>query len=181
MSTSHQAVESRMAASVFTAVLVLVGALVAGCGSSSNGVDSNAGAHRLAGIKYAHCMRAHGVDVLDPDQNGNIQINAPNTPKAIVDRANQACRKLRTAAVGTGMTAAQHARAVKQMTDYARCMRAHHVPMAGVVLTARVTSVDPLPASGESGGEYPVHFALEGSDSALRAGMSAEVTITLGR
>jgi hypothetical protein len=106
----------------------LIAGVAAGCGSTTS--RSAASAHRLAGIAYARCMRSHGVNVLDPDQNGNIQVNAPDTPKAVVDRANEACRKLRAAALGAGMNAAQHAQALKQMTDFARCMRAHHVPMA---------------------------------------------------
>jgi hypothetical protein len=91
---------------------------------------ASAGAHRLAAIKYAHCMRSHGVNVLDPDQNGNIRVVAPNTPKAAVDRANQACRKLRVAALGPGMTPAEHAQALEQFTSFAHCMRAHRIPMA---------------------------------------------------
>jgi hypothetical protein len=132
---------SRAALLSCACALALIASVAAGCGSTksrsatprvamSAGSASNASAHRLAGIKYAHCMRAHGVDVVDPDQNGNIQVDAPNTPKVVVDRANQACQKLRIAALGVGMTAAQHAQALKQMTNFARCMRAHHIPMA---------------------------------------------------
>jgi hypothetical protein len=132
-------------------VLALVGSVAAGCGSSTNPASqqvtsqqstspasssastagTSADKHRLAGIKYAQCMRAHGVNVLDPDQNGNIKIDAPDTPQAVVDRANQACQKLHAAfAAGAGMTPAQQAQAVKEITNYARCMRAHQVPMA---------------------------------------------------
>jgi len=124
----------------------LIASVAAGCGSTTSnsatppvasaasvasaGATSADSAHRLAGIRYARCMRSHGVDVLDPDQNGNIQVNAPNSPRAVVDRANQACQKLRTAALGAGMSPVQHTQALKQMTNFARCMRARHIPMA---------------------------------------------------
>jgi hypothetical protein len=75
-------------------------------------------------------MRNHGVNVLDPDQNGNIQIAAPDTPKAVIDRAQNACRRLRSAAVGPGLNAKQHAQALAQFTKFTHCMRDHQIPMA---------------------------------------------------
>jgi hypothetical protein len=75
-------------------------------------------------------MRSHGVNVLDPDQNGNIQIAAPDTPKAVIDRGQKACQRLRSAAVGPGLNAKQHAQALAQFTKFTHCMRAHQIPMA---------------------------------------------------
>jgi hypothetical protein len=120
-----------LSAAISAGVLVLLAGIAAGCASSAGlpatatGVDG----HRLAAIKYASCMRAHGVTVLDPDRNGNIRIDAPDVPKAAVDRADHACQRLR-AALGPGLSPAQHAQALMAMTEYARCMRVHHVPMA---------------------------------------------------
>jgi hypothetical protein len=125
--------------------LALSAAVAAGCGSaassapgpnasSSGGAPPSRGTgaddHRLAAIKYARCMRGHGVNVLDPDQNGNIQIAAPDTPKAVIDRAQNACRQLRSAAVGPGLNAKQHAQALAQFTKFTHCMRGHQIPMA---------------------------------------------------
>jgi hypothetical protein len=93
--------------------------------------NASAANHRLAAIKYAQCMRSHGVNVLDPDQNGNVNVDAPDAPKAVIDRADQACEKQHAAmAASEGMTPAQQAEAVKKVTNYARCMCAHNVPMA---------------------------------------------------
>lgn len=123
------------------AAAALLCVTAAGCGSSSHAASSKpasgesstgsaADTHRVAAIKYAHCMRSHGVNVLDPDQNGNIQIAAPNTPKPVIDRAQKACQALRSASLGAGMNAQQHAQALAQFTRFTRCMRAHQIPMA---------------------------------------------------
>lgn len=118
--------------------LALLAVVAAGCGASSKAASSTTTAtHSLAAIKYARCMRSHGVNVLDPDQNGNIQIAAPDTPKAVVNRAQQACQKLRTAALGVGLNAKQHARALAQFTKFTHCMRAHQIPMADPITGPR--------------------------------------------
>jgi hypothetical protein len=138
---------SRAQALAVCAAAALLGLTAAGCGASSraasskpasgpaaassgSGTGSAADTHRVAAIKYARCMRSHGVNVLDPDQNGNIQIAAPNTPKPVINRAQKACQALRSASLGPGMNAQQHAQALAQFTRFTRCMRAHQIPMA---------------------------------------------------
>jgi hypothetical protein len=140
---------TRTQALAICAAAALLGVIAAGCGASKPAASSKsasgriaAGApsgsatgspadtHRVAAIKYARCMRSHGVNVLDPDQNGNIQIAAPNTPKPVINRAQKACQALRSASLGPGMNAQQHAQALAQFTRFTRCMRAHQIPMA---------------------------------------------------
>jgi len=72
---------------------------------------AQATARHLGLLHYAQCMRAHGIPMLDPDQNGNLNLgNVPGiagvgryTP--LFRRADHSCRSLLPAGVrdnGTG-------------------------------------------------------------------------------
>jgi hypothetical protein len=89
-------------------------------------------------------MRRNGVpNFPDPNSQGNLVI----TPDDAVDpsspgyeRARSDCKKLGPEGAGaSGMTPAQHARALVAMTRYVDCMRKHDIPM-------------PDPFSGPDGG-----------------------------
>jgi hypothetical protein len=63
------------------ALVALVASLLltAGCGVANPFSPSNASAKSDAeqlALKFAQCMRAHGVDVSDPDTNGGVRITA---------------------------------------------------------------------------------------------------------
>jgi hypothetical protein len=109
------------------AFLGSVALTVAACGSagSSAGTTSSAG---NAGLKFAQCMRSHGVpNFPDPGANGGgfqggagINLQAP-----AFAGAQQACQKiLGPNTPRTPPTAAQNAAALK----FAQCMRRHGVP-----------------------------------------------------
>ena len=50
---------------------------------------------RDAALKFARCMRAHGIDVPDPSPgHGGIIVRAPRGSKVKLDAAQKACQKL---------------------------------------------------------------------------------------
>jgi hypothetical protein len=45
-------------------------------------------------VKFAQCMREHGIDMKDPDPDGTIQIPAGKTDPETVNKAREACKAL---------------------------------------------------------------------------------------
>lgn len=102
-----------------------------------------------AALKFAQCMRAHGVDMPDPTFNGSggvaIRIQGGATPQK-VQKAQEACKQYMPRLGGNGpgkLDAAAQDRALK----FAQCMRDHGVDMpdpdfsgGGVQLRARAGS-----------------------------------------
>ncbi len=101
--------------------------LLAGCGSSSKSAASASNDHAL-GVKFATCMRDHGVPSFpDPETSAAIQIplSLAKNPSPAYKSAMQACHYLmRAGASPPVVSARQKAAAVK----LAQCMRKHGVP-----------------------------------------------------
>lgn len=137
---------------VIAAPIALGVLLSAGCGghSTNNGIASvsgdkkqetaspspSASADRMqAALDFARCMRAHGVDMPDPDPNGGVKIQVPGgTDKTKVSAAQQACKQyLPNGGVPPTLSPEQ----VEQARTFAKCMREHGVNVP-----------DPDPATG---------------------------------
>jgi hypothetical protein len=127
-------------------VLVTLGCAMAlaacGSGKSNNGSNANAG----SGIKFADCMRTHGVpNFPDPSGGGGgIQITAgsgikPQSPA--FQSAQNACAKLLPGG-GPGRGQAPEARKVA-MVKLAECMRKH-----GLATFPDPTATPPSPGPG---------------------------------
>jgi hypothetical protein len=106
---------------------------VAGAGSSTTAAKpASSGSTRASALAYSKCMRAHGVsDFPDPNSNGQIQLSAtkgsdltPDSPQ--FQRAQQACKPLEQA---MAPSAAQQRKDFAQALRFAKCMRAHGVPL----------------------------------------------------
>ncbi|HZO77423.1 MAG TPA: hypothetical protein VFB39_05215 [Solirubrobacteraceae bacterium] len=95
----------------------------AGCGSSATPHRPSAD----AGLKFADCMRSHGVSNFpDPSHGGGIQIpNGVNPSSPAFQAAQNACSKLLPGG-GPGAGPASETRKLT-MLKLARCMRAHGV------------------------------------------------------
>ncbi|MEV0390549.1 hypothetical protein [Nonomuraea sp. NPDC050643] len=90
-----------------------------------------------AALKFAQCMREHGVDMPDP-QGGRIQLKIPEgMDRKKVDKANEACKPIMESAVRDRGT--PDPRDYDQMVKYAQCMREQGVDMP-----------DPKPGEGFS-------------------------------
>ncbi len=113
---------------VFAAAVVASSVLaLAACGSSSKS-SRTSGAGASAGIKFADCMRSHGVPNLpDPSgSGGGIQIAAGsgiNPQSPAFQSAQSACQKLLPGG-GPGRGQGSEARKL-ELVKLAECMRAH--------------------------------------------------------
>jgi hypothetical protein len=163
------------------ALLVLTGAIGAGCGStapSETGAAGAAGASsgaassaqrpasaRQKGVRFAQCMRDHGVGAFpDPDASGDLTIDAIangtslDTGSAAFEQAVAACRDLQPPGF-TGQTRSPE----KQSTalKFAQCVRDHGVadfpdptPDSPLVDTTRI------PSTARDGGMSALNAAM---------------------
>jgi hypothetical protein len=124
--------------SLAACLLLLVLAWTAACSKStrSKGVASLPGTATPSatpsltlleqGIRYAHCMREHGVPMPDPVANGD-GVHLPGVDKdavdaAVLNRAEQVCRQYRPV-----LSAPDRAQKVEKARQYSQCMRGHGV------------------------------------------------------
>ena len=117
-----------------------MGALALGaCGSSNDDGGGSGGASTGdkafdGALKFAKCMREHGVDFPDPQRvgQGGIKMTmkgGPGTNTAKVQAAEKDCQKYMQVGGGRAPSAAERAKIQNAMLDYAKCMRAHGVDM----------------------------------------------------
>jgi hypothetical protein len=142
----------RLAAALALVTLVAVALLVAGCGGSkkadatppptaSGGSGSGGGQSKSSEqlVKYAQCMRSHGLSDFPDPVNGQLSLRVtkgsdldPNS--SAFKSAAQACQSLAPAGLqrGSGQSTQQQT----QFLKFAQCMRKHGVsnfpdPQAG--------------------------------------------------
>lgn len=102
---------------------------LAGCGASGISGSASSSSGESAGIKFARCMRAHGVpNFPDPGAGGGINIpdsSGVNPRSPAFQSAQRACFKLLP---GGGPVRAGVSEARKQMMlKLAQCMRSHGI------------------------------------------------------
>lgn len=102
---------------------------IAGCGSSSKSSGSPATSTFAQGIRYADCMRSHGVPSFpDPAQGGGFPLRTSgiNEQSPAFESAQTACASLQPGGNSPPppISAAQQA----GMVANARCIRKHGVP-----------------------------------------------------
>ncbi|MFC4121001.1 hypothetical protein [Nonomuraea zeae] len=106
-----------------------------------------------AALKFAQCMREHGVDMADP-KGGRLQLMIPEgTDKKKAEQADKACRPIMESAVRDRATPSQED--FDRMLKFAQCMREHGIDMA-----------DPKPGEG-------LRVQLKGSKDKLDAAHKA--------
>ena len=126
---------------------MVCGFLLAACGSSGGASTATAGVG--GGLKFARCMRAHGVpNFPDPAAGGGgFQLVSRIDPQSPAFRAaRQACAQLSPAShAGAQATESQFRAALK----FAHCMRGHgfssfhSIPRARMPAGRRSSSSDP--------------------------------------
>jgi hypothetical protein len=136
---------ARLVAALATAAAI--GLLASACGGDSNGNgvaqvgstkttttgsgSQKASSEQEAALKYAACMREHGVPKFpDPDANGGIAVKGgagldPSSPQ--YKAADEACKKLLPRG-GKQADPKQKAKARGEALKYAACMRRNGVP-----------------------------------------------------
>lgn len=97
-------------------------------------------------LKFAQCMREHGVDVSDPDAEGRVMIKSTNGDEVKVEEAHKACGKYMEPMPGKGPDDPE---LQDKMLKYVQCMREHGVNMpdpdfsGGKAIISRPRDVDP--------------------------------------
>jgi hypothetical protein len=79
-------------------------------------------------VKFAECMRSHGIDVPDP-QSGRVQIPVATDPATAA--ALRACQQW-LPTLSAGAVSSQNAKLAAELPGliaYARCMRGHDIAM----------------------------------------------------
>lgn len=117
------------------ALMVLAASMLmaAGCGVANPFAPSNAAvrdnANQARLLKWAQCMRQHGVNVADP-QNGTIRIQATGGPDGSgqqqLQAATEACKQYQPN--GGQSSGPPSQQALDSATKFAQCMRDHGVP-----------------------------------------------------
>jgi len=100
---------------------ILVVAL-AGCGRG-NGSSSGAGPSadpQDQGVKFAQCMRQHGIPMEDPKPGGGVTLGVTKENEAKMKAAQKACEKFAPVRAGDPEQAAED---LDRMTTLARCLR----------------------------------------------------------
>jgi hypothetical protein len=99
--------------------------------TSTNSSDGSGGAspkeRREAELKFAQCMRNHGIDMPDP-VNGRFDLKITPGDQKKAAEAQSACQKY-LRAVAPRMTEEQQAKMREAALDYAKCMRDHGIDM----------------------------------------------------
>jgi hypothetical protein len=135
-------------------VAVVLAVSAAGCGGSGDpaaAADSASNKQLEAALKWARCMRQHGVDVPDPKvgSNGLVQIGGPGAkgkPERTDLEASRSCEKfMREGGPAEKPSAAQMKEMQEGALKFARCMREHGIDMPdptfqGGGVTMKVTS-----------------------------------------
>jgi hypothetical protein len=185
-------------------VLVFLAAPVAACGKSGgsdDGVASVDGASNDSGssdddsgsgsdnprsneefqdaaLEYAQCMREHGVDMPDPEfdgEGGGVQMGLPQgEDQDTVEAADEACHEIMEEAVPEGRTIdpEEQAELQDQLLEVAQCMRekGHDMPDPEVDESGRVT-FGAGPGEGGEGTEPDEEFEQDMEDCQEDAGM----------
>jgi uncharacterized protein (DUF305 family) len=96
--------------------------------SASATSTASAADRQEAGLKFAQCMREHGVDMEDPGAEGGIRIRTKNGDGGKTEKAMQACQHFMKDVVGD-KGGPMDAAARDKMVKFAQCMRQHGIDM----------------------------------------------------
>ncbi|NUW32953.1 hypothetical protein HTZ77_16140 [Nonomuraea sp. SMC257] len=83
---------------------------------------------RSAQLKFAQCMREHGIQMDDPEPGGGIRIKSQKGDEARMQEAQKACGHFMEAAVGEAKGKVDPQQRDK-MLKFAQCMREHGIDM----------------------------------------------------
>ncbi|WP_432934035.1 hypothetical protein ACQPZZ_19595 [Microbispora sp. CA-135349] len=89
-----------------------------------------------AQLKFAQCMREHGVDMPDPGPDGRVRIMGKKGEEAVMRKAMQACEHFMKDAVGDKL-GGDDPQVRDRMVKFAQCMREHGIDIP-----------DPAPGQG---------------------------------
>jgi hypothetical protein len=144
----------------------------ASSGSASSGGNSQAATKREKAVKFAECVRAHGVPHFpDPDATGNFNFGV-DVSAATFTAAVTACKALQPPGTLSGH------RSAKQQSDalrFAQCVRTHGVPdFPDPVNGQPLIDTDHIPSANQPGGMSILNAATHKCGSLLGAAARAQ-------
>lgn len=106
---------------VLAAVSLALALALTGCGGDDGTKGDSAGEsdHDKA-LKFAACMREHGVDMEDPEPGEPVRLQVKGVDKETVDKAQEACKKY---APQNGKGPGDDPKMKEKMLKFAECMR----------------------------------------------------------
>ncbi len=117
---------------LLTLPLAVASLAVAACGTGGSDDATGGGPNqqqvRDAGLKFAKCMRNHGVDMPDPQtsKGGGIMMSGPEmgkVDKPTLDRAQKACQKILESVRPPELSNEDEQKLKERALKFARCMR----------------------------------------------------------
>ena len=109
--------------------MIGVALVLTACGSSDPGPSTPpANDPQQRGLQFAKCMREHGVDMPDPEPNGNQGIPLGSGTDPLGEKfksAQEACRQY--SPFGTNAPGANDPKFMEARLKFAACMREHGV------------------------------------------------------
>lgn len=164
--------------------LVVMAALIGGCGSSApaetgtGGANNNPAANADKAVKFAECMRRNGVSQFpDPDASGKLTIDAVangtslDTSAPAFTQAMSACKDLEPAGfTGTKRSSQQQQAALR----FAQCVRENGVSdFPDPLPNGPLVDTNRIPSSATSSGMSMLHAAMQKCrDVAAAAGVT---------
>ncbi|WP_431894481.1 hypothetical protein [Nonomuraea sp. bgisy101] len=97
------------------------GAQVATAGTAAATASATAARSDTGGLAFAQCMREHGVDIPDPQDNGRVEIRLPQGVDP--QKAQAATEQCKRHLPNGGEAAKADPQAVEQQRAFAQCMR----------------------------------------------------------
>ena len=101
-------------------------AAIAGCGTDETQQNSNSPNADDPDLRYAQCMRDHGLNFPDPDPDGRIQVNLDTQSQAFRD-ADADCSHFTQ---GGQDDNSPDPEVVDALVRFAQCMRDHGIPFS---------------------------------------------------
>jgi hypothetical protein len=119
-----------------TLPLAVASVALGACGGGSDDATAGTGDRRAefreAALKFAKCMRAHGVDMPDPTPGGGIRIGGPDMSpqdQQKMEDAQKACQKILEKVRPPELSEEDQQKFKEQALEFARCMRKHGIDM----------------------------------------------------
>jgi hypothetical protein len=147
-----------------------------GSGGGSGSANSQEDKAFEGALKFAKCMREHGIDMPDPkkDANGGIKqtVNGRPGSRAAMQAAQKACQKYMKAGGGRAPSAAEQAKIKTAMLAYAKCMRDHGIDVPDPKFSGGGIQFELGSRNGDSGGPNPNSPAFKAADKLCHSTLS---------
>jgi hypothetical protein len=161
-------------------VAAVAGALAIGaCGGGGGGSGSAKSQQDKAfagALKFAKCMRDHGIDMPDPQRTagGGIKqtMNGKPGSKAAMQAAQNACKKYQQLGGGRAPSAAEQAKIKNALLAYAKCMRDHGIDVPDPKFSNGGIQFQLGSRNGRSSGPNPNSPAFKAADQACHSTLS---------